>query len=239
MCRNAGILIGWDHMAKHALVTGASCDSWGCAECRSSMSERWGLRATLGCAEIVKSGKRLDFVTITSHERLCNFAQTEKVWRVAWHALYCALRRVTSDLRYMIVPERHKDGRMHVHALWDAGVSQKWLKDNARQRGLGYQCKVLHISTERYAAKYVIKYVGKDLGSDCPAHFRRVRVSRNWADIPEPATSDTNLHWEYVGTNGAVSVVYAECRAKSYTVIRKRTGEILREADLLALLPAS
>jgi len=126
---------------------------------------------------------------------------------------------------------------MHVHALWDAGVSQKWLKDNARKRGLGYQCKVVHISTERYAAKYVIKYVGKDLGSDCPAHFRRVRVSRNWADIPEPATPDTNLHWEYVGTNGAVSVVYAECRAKSYTVIQKRTGEILREADLLALLP--
>jgi hypothetical protein len=196
------------------------------------MVERWGLRATLGCAEILQRGQTLDFVTITSHERLATFKQTESVWVSAWNALYCAIKRRTRDFEYMIVPEKHKSGRMHVHALWNAGVSQKWLKDNARKRGLGYQCKVVHIHNSGYAAKYVIKYIGKDLGTDVPAKFRRVRVSRGWADIPQPTTSDTGLQWEYVGTNGALQIVYAECQSKSYTMIDKATGEYWDDIDL-------
>jgi len=213
-------------------VARANCDSWNCEECRLRMAENWGLRAALGCNQIIRCGGELDFVTITSHEKLETFEQTESVWRKAWPPLYAALKRQKSDLCYMIVPERHKDGRMHVHALWNAGVSQRWLKDNARKRGLGYQCKVIHVSAERYAQKYVVKYVGKDIGTDAPAHFRRIRVSNNWADIPAPDTVYNGLQWEYIGTNGALQIAYEQCSARGILMIDAITGEIFDDVDL-------
>jgi len=196
------------------------------------MAERWGLRAAIGCAQIVKRGQNLDFVTITSHEKLETFEQTERVWRLAWANLYAALKRKQPALEYMIVPERHRDGRMHVHALWNADVSQRWLKDNARKRGLGYQCKVIHVSAERHAQKYIVKYVGKDLGTDTPAHFRRVRVSAGWADIPAPDTVFNGLRWEYIGTNGALQVAYEQCTERGISMIDAASGEIFDDVDL-------
>jgi len=232
MCQRAGLLVGWDERAQRALVTRANCDSWKCEECTKRMAERWALRAEMGARKIIASGETLDFVTITSHERLTDFAQTERVWRSAWGKLYNALKRKKPDLQYMIVPERHKDGRMHVHALWNAGVSQKWLKDNARRRGLGYQCKVISVAHSGHAQKYIVKYVGKSLGDSAPAHFRRVRVSDNWSDIPDPQTAYDDLRWEYVSTNGALQIVYEECVAKNIALIDLRTGEIFDDVDL-------
>lgn len=196
------------------------------------MAEHWAFRAELGTRRLLAAGDTVDFITITSHERLPDFASTEAVWRDAWSKLYAAIKRRRSDFAYMIVPERHKDGRMHVHALWNAGVSQKWLKDNARRRGLGYQCKVIHLAHSGHAQKYIVKYVGKSLGDSAPAHFRRVRVSDNWASVPAPDTEYVNLRWEYIGTNGALQTVYDECAAKSITLIDLATGEIFDDVDL-------
>jgi len=232
MCQQAGLLFGWVYPNKRCIVARANCDSWSCAECSRRMGESWGFRAYLGCNQILKRGQILDFVTITSHERLETFTETERVWRSAWAKLYAALKRKQSALEYMIVPEKHKDGRMHVHCLWNAGVTKKWLKDNARSRGLGYQCEVIHITGGGRAQQYVTKYVGKDLGSDMPPKFRRVRVSNHWPDIPKPSTSDSGLQWEYVGTNGALQVMYDECAAKHITLIDKETGEHFDDVDL-------
>jgi len=232
VCDKAGLLFGWSDGVKRVLVTRANCDSWSCVDCRERMADRWGLRAQMGCAEIIRRGEVLSFVTITSHEKLRNFADTERVWQSAWTGLYHALKRKKSGLAYMIVPERHKDGRMHIHALWNANVSQKWLKDNARKRGLGYQCKIIPITNSNYAAKYITKYVCKDFGSDLPTHFRRVRVSSNWVDIPKPTTEYDDLRWEYVGTNGALSIVYDECQSKGIAIIDMATGEVFDDIDL-------
>lgn len=121
---------------------------------------------------------------------------------------------------------------MHVHALWTANVKQKWLKDNARSRGLGYQAKVKVIPSAHVAAQYVTKYIGKDLGTDVPPHFRRVRVSRGWPDIPAPVTEQTGLKWEYVNSNGALEVIYRECQAKGISLIDLDTGEYFDDVDL-------
>lgn len=232
MCQKAGLLVGWDYAAGRALVTRADCDSWSCDNCRERMAQRWALRAELGSRAILGRGEMLDFVTITSHEKLPDFAATERVWRDAWGKLYNALKRQKHGLQYMIVPERHKNGRMHVHALWNAGVSQRWLKDNARKRGLGYQCKVIHIDHSGQAQKYVVKYVGKSLGENVPAHFRRVRVSQDWADVPTPDSDTSGLNWEYISTNGALQIVYEECEAKGITLIDIETGLIFDDVDL-------
>jgi len=161
VCNRAGLLVGWQNDTRRVLVARANCDSWTCADCSKRMGERWGLRAKIGAREILGRGEILDFVTITSHERLKDFRSTERVWKSAWGALYKAIKRKNQDFTYMIVPEKHEDGRMHVHCLWNAGVTQKWLKDNARTRGLGHQCKIIHISAEGRAQQYVTKYVGE------------------------------------------------------------------------------
>lgn len=238
MCKRAGLLIGWDDQARRALVTQADCDSWKCEECARRMSDRWILRAEMGARAILGAGEALDFVTITSHEKLKTFEETERVWRSAWAALYAALKRTKPNLEYFIVPEKHKDGRMHVHALWNAGVKQRWLKDNARRRGLGYQAKIKPITEARFAVRYVTKYVGKSLGEDVPQHFRRVRVSRGWADIAPPETSLNGLRWEYVGSNGALHIVYEECQAKGITLIDLETGALFDDIDLGTIIYA-
>ena len=232
MCQRAGLLIAFDKNTHRALVTRANCDSWNCPECKQRMSDRWGMRAIIGARQIIASGDPLDFVTITGHEKLKTFEATEAVWRSAWSKLYAAVKRKQPSLMYFIVPEKHKDGRMHVHALWNAGVSQRWLKDNARRRGLGYQAKIIHLTEGGKAARYVCKYIGKGLGDDVPAHFRRVRVSQNWADIPEPENAMSALSWEYVNSNGALEVIYRECKAKGYDLIDIRTGEYFDDIDL-------
>jgi len=239
MCDRAGLLIGWDDENKRALVSRANCDSWSCSECATRMSEKWGMRAYMGTRKLLSQGDTVDFVTITSHEKLKTFSATEDVWSKAWSTLYAALKRQKPALEYMIVPEKHKDGRMHVHAIWNAGVSKKWLKDNARKRGLGYQCEIIHLSDTGHVAKYVTKYIGKDLGSDVPPKFRRVRVSNNWVDIPQPTTDATALRWEYVGTNGALQIVYDECQSKRITLIDQKTGEIFDDIDLGTIVQVS
>jgi len=232
VCQKAGLLIGWHSSGQYALVARANCDSWKCDECALRMANNWGVRAEMGTRLLIKQGYQVDFITITSHEKLPDFEATERVWRDAWGALYNALKRKNNALAYLMVPERHKSGRMHIHGIWNAGVSQRWLKDNARSRGLGYQCKVIHISNSGGSAKYITKYVGKDLHTDYPLRFRRVRCSNNWVDIPEPTTQSNELRWEYVGTNGALQNVYDECQSKRIALIDKSTGEKFDDIDL-------
>lgn len=232
MCQRAGLLIGWDDENKRALVCRANCDTWACHECATRMSEKWGLRAVMGARKIQSQGDQLDFVTITSHEALQTFEATCRVWESAWGKLYNALKRQKQALEYIIIPECHKNGRMHVHALWNADVSKRWLKDNARRRGLGYQCEIRHVASAGRASEYVTKYIGKSLDYQYPARFRRVRCSNNWVDIPKPATEHAELRWEYVGTNGALSIVYDECQSKHITLIDQKTGEVFDDVDL-------
>jgi len=232
MCLKAGLLIGWDYAAKRALVTRANCDSWNCVECSRRMAENWVLRAQIGVRQFLADGRVVDFVTITSHEKLTSFEATQAVWRKSWPVLYAAIKRQNHDLEYFIVPERHKDGRMHVHALWTAGVKQKWLKDNARRRGLGYQAKVKSVESAGHAVRYVTKYVGKGLGVDVPQRTRRVIVSQGWPDIPAPVTPLNNLKWEYVNGNGVLAVVMKECQVKHIDMIDLQTGEFFDAPDL-------
>lgn len=232
MCDRAGLLIGWDYSARRALVTRANCDSWNCPQCSRRMAETWVLRAQIGVRKFINDGIMVDFVTITSHEKLKTFSATQAVWRSAWPVLYAAIKRRNTDLEYFLVPEKHKDGRMHVHALWTANVTQKWLKDNARKRGLGYEAKIKHVTDAIQATRYVTKYVGKSLGEDVPQRTRRVTVSQGWPDIPDPKTEMNGLRWEYISGNGALAVVLAECQAKNIDLIDMQTGEFFDAIDL-------
>lgn len=202
-----------------------NCDKWTCDECAARMSERWRLRAQIGVRALLNAGDRVDFVTITSHEKLPSFEATERVWRSAWPKLYNALKRQTPDLQYFIVPEKHKDGRMHVHIIWNAGVTKRWLKDNARKRGLGYQVDVQRITEWVHAVRYVTKYLSKTLGIDAHAHFRRVRVSQSWSEIPAPNTPQSALVWEFTRSEQVMYIWLEQCQRDRIQVVDAKTGQ--------------
>jgi len=178
----------------------------------------------MGVRKMMLEHQFVDFVTITSHERLRNFAQTETVWRSAWPEIYNVLKRRNPALEYMLIPERHKDGRMHVHAIWNAGQGRKQLKKIVRSRGLGYMLDVSHIAEPHNAVWYVTKYVSKDLGADVPAKFHRVRVSQNWPRIAKPDNDAARMKWEYITTPRALEVIYSECEEKHIDLIDIKTG---------------
>jgi len=225
MCNRAGLLVGWDYAEKRALFTRADCDSWRCPECAKRITSNWILRAQIGTHQLIDHGERVDFVTITSHEKLKTFEQTLHVWRDAWPVLYAVLKRKKPTLQYFLVPEKHEDGRLHFHALWNAGVKKRWLKDNARWRGFGYECDVSPVTTVLTATRYVTKYVGKSLGDDVPPRFRRVRVSNSWPELPVPESVTSQLEWHYLNGNGDLLTCIEKCQRDNIDMIELDTGE--------------
>lgn len=232
MCKKAGVLFGWDIKAKRVLVTRGTCDSWSCPECAKRMRDNWSLRAQIGIRKFLAEHQFVDFVTLTSHEKLPNFAATERVWRDAWPTIYNALKRRNPGFQYMIIPEKHKNGRMHVHAIWTAGQGTRNLKNIVRTRGLGYKLDVSAIISPIDAIRYVVKYVGKDLGKDVPPKFRRVRVSQGWPDVPEPNTPQSTLRWEYTRNEQAFWIMCENAQARNCTMIDAATGGIFDAGEI-------
>lgn len=232
MCDNAGLLAGYDHISKRILMTRANCDSWHCVECAARLRDRWAMRASIHVSRLLREGRRISFITLTSHERLRTFAASEAVWSMAWDTLYQAYKRRNAEWSYMMIPEQHKDGRMHVHGLWSGDVTKRWLKDRGRKSGMGYMADASVIKETSYAVRYVTKYLSKALGDDMPAHFRRVRISQNWAEIPKPDNKLVGLEWHYVAGNGALVSLYQDAEYMGYRLIDVGTGQVFDDVDL-------
>lgn len=75
-------------------------------------------------------------------------------------------------LRYVLVPEYHKSGRIHLHMLYDGNLKLKDSGKRTKQGKVIYNCKswrygfstVIPTDGDRYTlAKYVTKYVTKDV----------------------------------------------------------------------------
>ena len=238
MCKKAGLLVAFNRATKLVLVTRADCDTWSCDECSKRMSSKWSMRASMGARDMITQGQCVDFVTVTSHEKLKTFSQCNYVWPSAWKKLYSRLMYAyTSDCRaqYLLVPERHKDGRLHVHALWNFTVTHAWLKKNARSCGLGYQCDVKSVKNGLNAARYVAKYLSKSLGDDVPKRFRRVRTSRNWIDTESPKSFLSDLKWTYVTTNRELESVYKSAQYLGYDMFDVGSGQLFDDVYLDAL----
>lgn len=230
MCKKAGFIVGFDMSQKRAVVARANCDSWSCEECAARMKEEWIYRAVLGAREILARGEMLDFCTITSHERLKNWEQTVFVFKKAWPALYASLKRHCCDLMYFVVPEQHKDGRLHVHALWNDGLTKKELKNAARARGLGHQCDVQHVTEPSHAVSYVTKYCAKSLGAADGKRVRRVRVTRNWPKAPS-ASKTNDLIWCYIADQVGFLCMYEYCDYFNIDLVNQKTGEPWDDGD--------
>jgi len=235
MCNNprSPYLVGLSKSGSKALVFKSNCDEWECEECQIRKRNQWCARGIIGCQSIRLSGITPQFITITSHEKLPDFAATAAVFPHAWSKLYLRLKRRTPSLMYMLITEQHKTGRLHAHFLANTTEKKRWIKDNARNCGLGYEAEVESIESDGAAAAYVSKYIGKSLaaGGKLPAHFRRVRCSQNWTALADLVGQSDNYDWLVCNTTSSLWAATEQCQRDRRTMIDGRTGEYFDYQD--------
>jgi hypothetical protein len=144
----------------------------------------------------------VQFVTLTSHEKLQSAELTFAVLAKAWNKLNRRAKREAERLGYtayyVSIPEQHKSGRWHLHMLYSPALPLRFWKDNARASGLGYQCAVRDFEAHGRAGQYMLKYLRKSLKTSVNGwakSMRRIRHSNNWP-ISEQ-NKRTNKDWEW------------------------------------------
>jgi len=183
----------------------------------------WSLRAYHGAAVLAEGRsenqyKLITFLTITSSAKL-GAESSVRVFSSAWNNLLRRARHSGSQGQYLLVPERHKDGRVHAHAVSTFNLGTRWWKDNAAEIGLGYMAEEEEARTPGGAALYVSKYLTKSIGvTDWPRYWRRIRSSRKWPKLPEREEPE-GWRWQPMQTTDALDVAVARLEHGGYEVV--------------------
>lgn len=206
--RKTPMLRGINHALKKAVLFHPRCGLWSCPECAQINKEMWTWRASSGGLVLFQELGAIEFLTLTSHEKLSAAASVD-VWPDAWKKLAERARYHGGEFQYFAVPERHKTGRLHVHAIiaTEAQLPKRFWKNAARACGMGYQAdlqEVLHVGG---VGGYVGKYLAKTLQySHWKKGFRRVRTSQGWPKLPTLPKAEG---WDFVTLPSDVSVADA------------------------------
>lgn len=154
-----------------------------CPECAEYARKCWQVRIMKQIDSWALLEVAITWFTITSNRKLKTFDACAAVYSDAWHKLSQRARRL-GKMEYIIVPEKHEDGRLHVHGIWTVPVGDRWLKDTAPECGLGYQCHHAPLTLDGFAPLYVTKYLGKKTALESwPKGFRRVRTSQHFPGL--------------------------------------------------------
>ena len=183
---NRPFLIAYKASTGHVIYFRPRCKLWSCPHCAKVNALQWKIRGAEGVKHFNNQGKTVRFLTLTSHERLDEFTSL-KVWPSAWKKLHTRANRKAGEKgSYLMIPERHKDGRLHMHALVTWPLPERFWKDDGRACGLGYMNDLREIDNPGLGAWYVSKYLAKEMEYlNWPAGWRRVRTSRDWPKAPE------------------------------------------------------
>ncbi len=198
-------------------------------------------------------GDTFDFVTLTLHERLKTNVSTRKVFEDAWRKLYAMLKRSQKNFAYVLIPELHKDGRMHVHMITNfhapktyfihrkkhtnrlvrrmrhADKMDRFWKDAPRSCGFGYANDQEHIEGDTAkVAGYIAKYLSKQRKvNQWPKNFKHVRASHGVPTIPEQSTPLDGFTWSVCTTPEILQVRISARKQDGYKLIDSHSGEIL------------
>lgn len=181
-CPNSRVpwLAGVHTSTRRALIFRPRCKSWQCPVCGAQNAWKWAFRANDGAHQLYDGGAALDFVAVTSHEKLTP-GQSWWVAPKAWMKLQARARRKVGQFEYFSVPELQKNGRVHFHLITTAKLSKRWWKDNARECGFGFQSDREEVWSLGGVVGYMSKYLVKSLETtNVPKGTRRVRTSRGW-----------------------------------------------------------
>lgn len=195
------VLKAYDDAQKRFVLYQPRCKMWKCAPCAHVNKRLW--QAKIGYGYEVYSAQGIDdwrFVTITARGYHKTCEECLLAWKQSWPKLSSRMRRAFKHMKYVLLPEHHKDGRVHWHMIASGGMTTRWIKNNAYTTGLGYIGEAKPVRDSWQAIHYVSKYITKTIGSEqWPHNLRRIRTSQNWPVLP-PANEMPNhdeLNWEY------------------------------------------
>lgn len=248
-CPNYSVVIIKSEPGKKTIAR-ARCKSWKCEYCAELNKFQW---QTIMRYALNKTDGTWQFVTFTAHQNWRGEASYtnirkngDKLWK-RWRRL--AAKHTTEKMHYIRILEPHKDESLHVHAFIFAPMDiypdkvkrnyknhtrsesngTRWLKDNAKECGLGYQGDVKELSDKQKGINYVVKYMSKSVFGDAiPAGARRIQTSQNF---PKP---------EFMLRGGGDEWEVNRVGLTSYTVLSWiESGDIVYDADSRASLSRS
>lgn len=195
------VIKGFDPVLKRIYLFQPRCKMWKCLPCAHTNKLLWQARISNGYEHYIGAGiKDWRFTTLTSHPKLKTAEQCQYVWRSAWPKLSARMRRKYLGIRYVLLPEYHKDGRVHWHMICSSGVEKRWLKNTAPKCGLGFMVDCEPIKDNITAIFYVSKYIGKSIGIEkWPQNLKRIRTSQKWPELPPSSEEFENIeaNWHF------------------------------------------
>lgn len=221
--KNTPTAIGVSADGRFATATKLGCKMWDCPYCSTKRKGYLVVKTYNGIEHYKAEGyEHWFFGTLTMHRNWRGWASIENFQR-NWNKFYQRMKRGTDGtLYYVLLPEQHRDGSLHVHLISTCPQETAWWKDNGAQCGMGFKNENKPLTSTAKAAWYVTKYVQKSLGrADWPVRFRRVRFSRFW---PEPE-SDGGWQWYVVHSMAAKSAISDE-RNKGRIIVNAYTGQV-------------
>ena len=198
------------------------CKLWTCPYCAEINALQNYIRILNGVNRLQEKGETINFVTLTSHEKVRTFEAGYRVWQKAWRKLQERMRRACKDsgvdVQFVYIFEHHKKGGLHIHMLVTGGLETRWWKDNARQCGLGYQAKSEYVNNAGLATSYVVKYLAKNIGLAISIpRFRRINFSRGFPPMQKFDSPDS---WTVIPKNESIkNVIEYAWFVKNYDVI--------------------
>lgn len=200
---NRPVLIGYSKTDSFLYMYQPRCKMWKCPSCADLNRSMWCAKVGEGINVYQSRGiEDWMFVTITSHQKARSWGYSRYVWPKAWAKLSARMRRKFKGIRYVLLPEQHNDGTLHIHAIASHGMTTRWLKDNAPSCGLGYMSESDEIENADNAISYVFKYVTKSIElTDWPSRFRRIRTNQKWPPLVDQDDFDGfDIGWKFYTT---------------------------------------
>jgi len=203
----------------------SDCKLWTCPECATRNRTRVAARVHRGVEHWVEIGLHVDFITLTSHEKVRDFDRSIEVFRDAWPKLRKRAQYRNEDFHYALFGEQHKKSRtLHVHLVATNTLPQRWWKDSGRACGLGYIADVRPVHHAAGAAKYATKYLSKSAGvENWPQKFHRYRLSRRWPTWNNDLL--TGDQWSVFFSLSALNDELQWAVSNGLKLVNTRTGE--------------
>lgn len=205
------VLKGYDPGEKVMYLYQPRCKMWKCPACAEINKQQWCARIGEGYEKYISLGvDGWRFWTVTSSPKNKTLSQCLYVWPKAWAKFSRRIRYHYPGIRYVLLPEQHEDGRLHIHAIASHGVTTRFVKDHGHYSGLGYKNESETIRDKSRCAYYVTKYLNKSIvQTKWPSNFRRIRTSQNWPQLEDRDDFDgLNVEWEYLSTYPADGLEY-------------------------------
>ena len=142
--------------------------------------------------EIYKLIQNNDFdymVTLTVSPDVCDRYNDDEVYKQFKSKIYNFINRKDKAFKYILIPERHKDGALHFHMLCSRSPTFHLLDVKEKDRSgrkmytaglferLG-RCRITEIDNQDSAKKYITKYVTKS-SLEVGTSKKRYWASRN------------------------------------------------------------